>query len=156
MVLAQAGAPVCAESMEFAITQVFTSMRTTDELEENVSSFYAELKRLKRLLESINEDRPTLFMIDEVLKGTNSEDRHKGAIALIKQLNRSNAFGLVSTHDLVLGSLANQLEGVKNYSFNSIIKGDEIIFDYTLTNGICKSFNATKLMQNMGIDIPEE
>lgn len=156
MVLAQAGAPVCAASMTFSLSQVFTSMRTKDELEEKVSSFYAELKRLKKLLEQIDENRPTLFMIDEVLKGTNSEDRHKGAIALIKQLNAANAFGLVSTHDLVLGSLANQLQGVKNYSFNSTIKGDEIIFDYTLTEGICKSFNATKLMQNMGIDIPEE
>lgn len=156
MVLAQSGAPVCADKMIVGKMQVFTSMRTTDELEENVSSFYAELKRLKKLLESISEDHTTLFMIDEVLKGTNSEDRHKGAIALIKQLNRSNAFGLVSTHDLVLGSLANQLKGVKNYSFNSEIKGDEINFDYTLTDGICKSFNATKLMQNMGIDIPDE
>lgn len=156
MVLAQAGAPICADFMKFSITQVFTSMRTKDELEENVSSFYAELKRLKKLLDSINNQVPTLFMIDEVLKGTNSEDRHKGAISLIKQLNSAYAFGLVSTHDLVLGSLANQLNGVKNYSFNSVIKGDEIIFDYTLTEGICKSFNATKLMQNMGIDIPEE
>jgi len=153
MILAQAGAPVIATDMAFSRTNVFTSMRTTDELEENVSSFYAELQRLKKLLESISTDRPTLFMIDEVLKGTNSEDRHKGAIALIKQLNKAHAFGLVSTHDLVLGNLANQLNGVKNYSFNSVIKGDEIIFDYTLTEGICKSFNATKLMQNMGIEI---
>jgi DNA mismatch repair ATPase MutS len=156
MVLAQSGAPVCASTMSLSLSRVFTSMRTKDELEENVSSFYAELKRLKKLIESIDPDQPTLFMIDEVLKGTNSEDRHKGAISLIKQLNKADAFGLVSTHDLVLGSLANQLDGVKNYSFNSIIEGDEIIFDYTLTEGICKSFNATKLMQNMGIDIPED
>lgn len=156
MILAQAGAPVCASEMQLSLTKIFTSMRTKDELEENVSSFYAELKRLKKLIESIDGEQPTLFMIDEVLKGTNSEDRHKGAIALIKQLNKSYAFGLVSTHDLVLGSLANQLTGVKNYSFNSEIKGDEINFDYQLTEGICKSFNATKLMQNMGIQIPEE
>jgi len=156
MVLAQSGAPVCASKMSLSLSRVFTSMRTKDELEENVSSFYAELKRLKKLIESIDPSQPTLFMIDEVLKGTNSEDRHKGAISLIKQLNKADAFGLVSTHDLVLGSLANQLDGVKNYSFNSIIEGDEIIFDYTLTEGICKSFNATKLMQNMGIDIPED
>lgn len=94
-------------------------------------------------------------MIDEVLKGTNSEDRHKGAIALVKQLNKAHAFGLVSTHDIVLGNLTNELQGVKNYSFNSQIVADEIIFDYTLTDGICQSFNATKLMQKMGIEIPE-
>ena len=94
-------------------------------------------------------------MIDEVLKGTNSEDRHKGAIALIKQLNKANAFGFVSTHDIVLGNITNELEGVKNYSFNSTISGDEIHFDYTLTPGLCKGFNATKLMQLMGIEVEQ-
>lgn len=155
VILAQMGAPVCASQMKLGPTNVFTSMRTKDELEESVSSFYAELQRLKKLLASINDEMPTLFMIDEVLKGTNSEDRHKGAIALVKQLNKANAFGLVSTHDIVLGNLTNELEGVKNYSFNSQIVADEIIFDYTLTDGICRSFNATKLMQKMGIEIPE-
>lgn len=152
-VLAQMGAPVCAKSFTVAPLQVFTSMRTQDDLEESVSSFYAELKRLKQLLGTIGQGLPVLFMVDEVLKGTNSEDRHKGAIALIRQLNKKEAFGFVSTHDIGLGKITNELAGVKNYSFNSIIEGDEIIFDYTLTEGICKSFNATKLMQKMGIEI---
>ena len=154
-VLALMGAPVCAKSLEISNLQVFTSMRTEDDLEESVSSFYAELKRLKQLLGSINSEVPVLFMIDEVLKGTNSEDRHKGASALIRQLNKAHAFGFVSTHDIELGKITNELQGVKNYSFNSVIEGDEIIFDYTLTEGICKSFNATKLMQLMGIEIIE-
>lgn len=153
-ILAQMGAPVCAKEMELGTINVFTSMRSQDDLEENVSSFYAELKRLKQLLGSIDGQVPLLFMIDEVLKGTNSEDRHKGALALIKQLNAAYAFGFVSTHDIELGNITNELSGVKNYSFNSQIIGDEIRFDYTLTEGICKSFNATKLMQKMGIDIP--
>lgn len=152
-VLALMGAPVCAEGFKISYLQVFTSMRTQDDLEESVSSFYAELKRLKQLLGAIDGKTPVLFMVDEVLKGTNSEDRHKGAIALIKQLNKQHAFGFVSTHDIGLGNITNELQGVKNYSFNSIIEGDEIIFDYTLTEGICKSFNATKLMQKMGIEI---
>ena len=154
-VLAQMGAPVCAEEMTLGKLNVFTSMRSQDDLEENVSSFYAELKRLKQLLSSIDGKTPVLFMIDEVLKGTNSEDRHKGALALIKQLNSAYAFGFVSTHDIELGNITNELSDVKNYSFNSEIIGDEIRFDYTLTEGICKSFNATKLMQKMGIEIPE-
>jgi DNA mismatch repair ATPase MutS len=154
-VLALMGAPVCAKMLEISNLQVFTSMRTEDDLEESVSSFYAELKRLKQLLGSINSEIPVLFMIDEVLKGTNSEDRHKGASALIRQLNKAYAFGFVSTHDIELGKITNELQGVKNYSFNSLIEGDEIIFDYTLTEGICKSFNATKLMQLMGIEIIE-
>lgn len=152
-VLALMGGPVCAEVMKIGELKVFTSMRTQDDLEESVSSFYAELKRLKQLIEQVDESRPTLFMIDEVLKGTNSDDRHKGAIALIKQLNQANAFGLVSTHDIVLGNITNELNGVKNYSFNSQIVGDEIKFDYKLTPGICESFNATKLMQLMGIQV---
>ena len=154
VVLSQLGAPVCSKEFEIGPMQVFTSMRTRDELEENVSSFYAELKRLKQLLETINDEGPTLFMIDEVLKGTNSDDRHKGALALIKQLNKTNAFGLVSTHDLVLGGITNELSGVRNYSFNSRIENREILFDYQLTPGICKSFNATQLMKNMRIEIP--
>lgn len=152
-VLALMGAPVCADAMKIGELKVFSSMRTQDDLEESVSSFYAELKRLKQLINQIDNDRPTFFMIDEVLKGTNSDDRHKGASALIKQLNKTNAFGFVSTHDIVLGNMTNELEGVKNYSFNSTITGNEIHFDYKLTPGLCKSFNATKLMQLMGIEI---
>ncbi len=152
-VLGLMGAPVCANAFTVSYLQVFTSMRTQDDLEESVSSFYAELKRLKQLLGAIDGETPVLFMVDEVLKGTNSEDRHKGAIALIRQLNKKHAFGFVSTHDIGLGNITNELQGVKNYSFNSVIEGDEIIFDYTLTEGICKSFNATKLMQKMGIEI---
>lgn len=155
IVLAQMGAPVCATSMEIGQMRVFTSMRTKDELEESVSSFYAELKRLKQLIQSIDNEAPTLFMIDEVLKGTNSDDRHKGALALIRQLNGANAFGLVSTHDLVLGNITNELKGVKNYSFNSQVNGAEISFDYQLTDGICQSFNASQLMKNMGIQIAD-
>ncbi len=152
-VLGLMGAPVCATQFTVSNLKVFTSMRTQDDLEESVSSFYAELKRLRQMIESIDGSIPVLFMVDEVLKGTNSEDRHKGAIALIRQLNKAEAFGFVSTHDIGLGNITNELQGVKNYSFNSVIKGDEIIFDYTLTEGICKSFNATKLMQKMGIQI---
>ena len=152
-VLALMGAPVCATEMRVSRLLVFTSMRTQDDLEESVSSFYAELKRLKQLLQTINRETPVLFMIDEVLKGTNSKDRHKGAISLIKQLNKAYAFGFVSTHDLELGKITEELEGIKNYSFNSEIVEDEIIFDYKLTDGLCKSFNATKLMQKMGIEI---
>ena len=85
-VLALMGAPVCAKSLDISHLQVFTSMRTQDDLEESVSSFYAELKRLKQLLGSINSDTPILFMIDEVLKGTNSEDRHKGAKLIDPQI----------------------------------------------------------------------
>ena len=91
-------------------------------------------------------------MLDEILKGTNSEDRHKGAEALIRQLSRLGASGFVSTHDLSLGQMANK-GTISNYSFNSDVVGDSIKFRYKLEEGICQSFNASKLMQKMGIEI---
>ncbi len=154
MVLALAGAPVCAEAFEVSVMQVFTSMRTQDSLEENVSSFYAELRRLRQLLDMLKTpERPVLFMLDEILKGTNSQDRHHGAASLIKQLSKLVATGFVSTHDLELGKLEETLPNVKNYSFTSTIEQDEIYFDYKLHEGVCKSFNASKLMAKMGIAV---
>ncbi len=152
-VLAFSGAPVCADHLELSIFQVFTSMRTKDNLEENISSFYAELLRLKMLLQKIDEDQPVLFLLDEILKGTNSTDRHIGAESLIIQLSKLNAFGLISTHDLKLGELKLKSDKLENYNFSSSIDGEEIIFDYKLREGICKSTNASQLMAKIGIQI---
>jgi len=152
-VLAFAGAPVCATSFELSHFHVFTSMRTKDNLEENTSSFYAELLRLKMLLERINDQRPVLYLLDEILKGTNSVDRHIGAESLILQLNKMNAFGLVSTHDLELGKLEKSNDKIKNFNFSSSIIGEEIVFDYKLQEGICKSTNASQLMAKVGIKL---
>lgn len=154
MVLGLMGAPVCARRMALAPAQVYTAMRTADNLAENTSSFYAELKRLRILLNLTEGDEPVFYLLDEILKGTNSRDRHAGAMALMRQLHRRNASGLISTHDLELGAMEQELPGsVENYSFNSTIEGDKILFDYTLQRGICRSFNASKLMQLMGIEM---
>ena len=154
VVLALMGAPVCAQQFEVSVLQVFTSMRTQDSLEENVSSFYAELRRLRQLLTMLETPQlPVLFMLDEILKGTNSQDRHHGAASLIKQLSQLEASGFVSTHDLELGKLADELPNLHNYNFTSTIENDEIIFDYHLHDGVCQSFNASKLMEKMGIAI---
>jgi len=152
-ILSKIGAPVCASEMKSSVFRVFSSMRTHDNLEENISSFYAELKRIGFLLSYISEGEPVLFLLDEILKGTNSADRHIGTEALIRQLSHLNSFGLVSTHDLELGKLENDSDLITNYSFNSEIRGDEILFDYKLQKGLCYSFNASKLMQSMGIKI---
>ncbi|WP_245756218.1 MutS-related protein [Pontibacter chinhatensis] len=157
MVLALMGGPVCARSMTVTPAQVYTAMRTADNLAENTSSFYAELKRLRVLLELTELGQPVFYLLDEILKGTNSRDRHIGAMSLIRQLHKRNASGLISTHDLELGAMEQELQGsVENYSFNSDIIGNEIRFDYRLTSGLCRSFNASKLMQLMGIEIEEE
>jgi hypothetical protein len=155
--LAFAGAPVCAKHMELSVFQIFTSMRTKDNLTENVSSFYAELLRLKALLDIINDACATMFLLDELLKGTNSHDRHLGAESLAKQLSKLNAFGLISTHDLQLSELKLASGRLKNYSFSSDIVDGEIIFDYQLHEGVCASTNASQLMANMGIhvDLPK-
>lgn len=156
-VLALAGGPACAARLRIGPMQLFTAMRTQDNLAESTSSFYAELKRLRQLLDLTAAGQPVFFLLDEILKGTNSRDRHAGARGLIRQLHRRPASGLVSTHDLELGDLSQELPGfVTNYSFNSQIEGDEIRFDYRLTPGLCREFNASKLMQLMGIEVSDK
>ena len=154
MVLAQAGSPVCASS--FVLSQnlrVFTAMRTHDNLSENVSSFYAELERIKQLLELVKEGNKVIYFLDELLKGTNSSDRHRGAQALIKQLIALGVTGFVSTHDIELGEMTQELQNVSNYSFESDIIEGRINFDYKIREGVCSSFNASELMRQMGIQV---
>lgn len=155
VVLALMGSPVCAQELVISPYRIFTSMRTTDSLEENTSSFYAELKRLKQLIQLVEQTQPVLFLLDEVLKGTNSRDRHQGAAALIKQLSQKTAAGLVSTHDLALGALSDQMSQVQNFSFNSHMENGRLVFDYKLREGLCKSFNASQLMIQMGIELDD-
>ncbi len=156
VVLALAGSVVSAERFICSPMQLFTSMRTQDSLEESTSSFYAELKRLQTLIRMANAPNqlPILYFLDEILKGTNSADRHRGAEALIRQLHRTTASGFVSTHDLELGQLGNEEDFVRNYHFQSDIREGELLFDYRLRDGICASFNASQLMQAIGIELP--
>ncbi|WP_375438155.1 DNA mismatch repair protein MutS [uncultured Hymenobacter sp.] len=161
MVLALAGGVVCARHFRVSPAQVFTAMRTQDNLAESTSSFYAELKRLRLLLDLSSQQAapndaslPVFYLLDEILKGTNSLDRHRGARALLRQLHQRRAAGLVSTHDLELAALEEEWPGqVRNFSFNSTFSGGQIHFDYHLTPGPCRSFNASQLMQLMGIEV---
>ncbi|WP_188556098.1 MutS-related protein [Hymenobacter glacieicola] len=163
LVLAQAGAVVPAAAFTCGPAQVYTAMRTNDNLAESTSSFYAELKRLRLLLDlttpaaqaqaSEAGGLPVFYLLDEILKGTNSEDRHRGARALVHQLQQRAASGLISTHDLELAALEEELPAhVRNVSFNSFLNPDgTLYFDYRLTPGVCRSFNASQLMRLMGI-----
>lgn len=162
IVLALAGAPVCARQLRLPQLQVYTSMRTQDALHESTSSFFAELKRLKFIIEAVEDPtktdgRPVFFLLDEILKGTNSRDRHTGAKALIRQLIRSRGAGLIATHDLELAVMENEAGSqVENWAMEVKTSGENLVFDYKLQRGVSQSFNATHLMRAMGIAIPEE
>lgn len=156
LVLSMTGAPCCAFSGRVSPMALFTSMRTQDNLEEGISSFYAELRRIEMLLKLISSGEPVFFLLDEMFKGTNSDDRYKGGVSLIRQLSELNAFGIISTHDLELAKVASQHLPVRNYSFNSELRKDQIIFNYKLTEGFCTDFNASALMKRSGIQILSE
>jgi len=154
IVLAMAGAPVCATAFSMAPVQLISSMRITDNLEENTSTFYAELKKLKSILEKVNNREPVFILLDEILRGTNSLDRHTGSVALIKQLIRKAAPAIIATHDVALAGLEKEHPGnIKNFHFDVKVTNEELHFDYLLKPGICTSLNASLLMKKIGIDI---
>jgi hypothetical protein len=150
-VLVNLGLRPFAERMTLGSLQLFTSMRNTDNLGESVSSFYAELFRIRTLLQRLEQGEAIFFLLDEILKGTNTQDRISGSEALIAQLLPSQGLGMISTHDIELAALGEKEARVQNYSFHSEILDQEILFDYRLKEGACPSFNAHKLMELMGI-----
>jgi hypothetical protein len=154
VVLAMMGSPVCAEELIVSNMKVISSMRVSDNLEENTSTFYAELKKLKHIIDAVNKHEKVLLLLDEILRGTNSADRHTGSKAFIKQLVKEKAFALVATHDLELTKLAEEFPAdIHNYHFDVQVKGDELYFDYVLKEGICTSMNASLLMKKIGIEL---
>lgn len=156
LVLAYAGAPVCAQQFSCSRMNLWSCMRVSDNLQQSVSSFYAELLRVKRIVEAAKTEKPVCFLLDEIFKGTNSEDRHQGAKALINQLQKDGAFGMVSTHDLELGDLERTSNGrIKNYHFREYYQDQEIHFDYQLRRGISTTRNALHLIRLAGIELDE-
>ena len=153
LVLALAGAPCCAQYGQVSNLKLFTSMRTQDNLKEGISSFYAELSRIEKMLKLIESSQNNFFLLDEMFKGTNSEDRHKGGFSLINQISMLNTSGIIATHDIELAKLSENKMLVTNYSFNSEIINDSMNFSYELHPGICNDFNATELMKKIGIKI---
>lgn len=151
LVLVNLGLRPFAESLSIGDFQLYTSMRNTDNLGESVSSFYAELFRIKQVIEAAERGERIFFLMDEILKGTNTKDRILGSEALIRQLASKQAKGIISTHDIELSDLEKSLPYLINYSFHSEIADNEILFDYRLKQGPCPSFNAHKLMQLMGV-----
>jgi hypothetical protein len=170
-VLAFAGAPTCAVALRVGPMRIATSMRVEDSLEQGVSHFYAELRRLKRVLDlarqagdagASNEATPAarrapvLYLLDEILHGTNSRERIIGACAVVRELVALGALGAVSTHDLGITALERELPGrVENAHLEEQVQGDSMTFDYVLRPGIVQSSNALRLMRAVGIEVPD-
>jgi len=152
LVLCYIGAPSCAKSFSCGIMNIYTCMRTKDNLEESISSFYAEILRIKLIIEASRRGEKLFFLLDEIFKGTNSKDRHTGATVLVKQLAQSGAVGLLSTHDLELCNLEEEMKEVDNYNFREYYEDDKIKFDYKLRKGMSKTQNAVYLMKLAGIE----
>jgi hypothetical protein len=153
-VLAMAGAPVCAATFILSPVQLISSMRISDNLEESTSTFYAELKKLKTIIERVNSGEKIFILLDEILRGTNSLDRHTGSVALVKQLIKHQAACIIATHDVALAKLITEYpDNILNYHFDVQVEKDELYFDYKLKEGICTSLNASILMKKIGIEL---
>lgn len=153
-VLALSGAPVCASAMQVSVMQVLTYMRIKDSLNESTSTFKAELDRLQMLLAAVESDNKVFFLIDEMLRGTNSVDKYLGSKAVIEQLIRKKAVGMVATHDLQIAELEKQYpDYIRNFYFDIQVKNGEMLFDYKIKHGECKTFNASLLLKQIGIDV---
>ena len=154
VVLALAGAPVCAKKLTLGRLRLATSMRVEDSLAEGTSHFYAELKRLKVVVDTAKAGPGLFFLLDEILHGTNSRERLLGARAVLKDLISHGALGAVSTHDLGLAELEAELpERVRNVHFEEQVSGDAMTFDYLLRPGVVQSSNALRLMRALGLPV---
>lgn len=152
--MACTGLPVCAEKMIFYPAHLVTSLRTSDSLASNESYFFAELKRLKMIIDRLQKGERLFIILDEILKGTNSADKQKGSMALMKQLVKLQSCGIIATHDLVLGSLEEEFPNeIKNYRFEADITDNKLTFSYQLREGVAQNMNACFLMRKMGITV---
>ncbi len=152
--LAYSGAPVNADSLRISLFRVFTCIKVSDSVQDGLSYFYAEVKRLKALLTASEVDGPSeLFLIDEIFRGTNSRERLIGSRAFIQTLARRRTLGIVATHDLELIKLADEIPGIGNFHFRDDVHEEKMVFDYRLRSGPCPTTNALLIMSREGLPI---
>ena len=152
MILARAGSFVCAREFTFYPYEVNVSMRISDSLQDSESFFYAELKKLHQIIMQLEAGEKTFVLLDEILRGTNSNDKHNGTVGLIRKLVSAHACGVIATHDLTVAKLAEETGGyISNKCFESEIISDELVFDYKLKDGVCTKLSASFLMKKMGV-----
>jgi hypothetical protein len=156
-VLALAGAPVRARALSLSPTQVAAAIRVEDSLQDGISHFYAEILRLRQVMELASRgatEAPVLFLLDEILHGTNSHDRRIGAEAVVRGLLERGAFGLITTHDLALSKLTETLPGrARNVHFEDQIEEGKVRFDYRMRDGVVTKSNALELMRSIGLEV---
>jgi len=150
IVMANVGLPVCAQSIVYSPIKLITSMRTSDSLTDDESYFFSELKRLKYIVDKIETER-YFIVLDEILKGTNSQDKANGSRKLIEKLSRKHATGIIATHDLSLTEVAHEYDSISNYFFDADITNDVLTFDYKFKDGVATNMNASFLLRKMGI-----
>jgi len=151
MVLGGIGSVVCASKANIHPLPVLVSMRLSDSLADSESYFFAEIKRLKQIMDAL-EDKPAFVLLDEILRGTNSDDKRNGTIEVVKKIIAQNAIGAIATHDIEVCLTTNEYpEILTNQCFEVEIQNNELHFDYKLRSGICKNKSATFLMQKMGV-----
>jgi DNA mismatch repair ATPase MutS len=153
--LAYAGSPVNAKHLQTSLFRSFTCIKVSDSVQDGLSYFYAEVKRLTALLAAAKADDPlpVLFLIDEIFRGTNSRERLIGSRSYIRALSESNVVGLVATHDLELIKLADEIDGVVNFHFREEVSDGRMVFDYRLRSGPCPTTNALTIMRLEGLPV---
>ena len=152
MVLMKLGMPVCAEEFSAYPFRLLTSMKLVDSLDKDESYFQAEVIRLKRIKQVLEDTEPCLVLLDEILRGTNSDDKRTGTRLFMERIGSYNAMGVIATHDIDIAELANQNPEVFNAKyFESKVIAGELKFDYKLRDGVCTTPNATDLMRSQGI-----
>ena len=155
--LAQAGGPVCATTFSWSWLRLYCCIRVTDALDEGLSYFYAEVKRLKVILDAVHSitSQPVLFLIDEIYRGTNNRERLAGSEAFVQVLQQSRGLGMISTHDLELTRLAGTNGHIRNAHFQESVEDGTLHFDYQLRPGPCPTTNALRIMAQEGLPVPE-
>jgi hypothetical protein len=154
LVLAFAGAPVNADSLQTSLFRLFTCIKVSDSVQDGLSYFYAEVKRLQSLRAATKEDDlPVLFLIDEIFRGTNSRERLIGSRSYIRALSETTSVGLIATHDLELIKLSEEIEGVTNHHFREEVHDGRMVFDYRLRPGPCPTTNALTIMRLEGLPV---
>lgn len=155
LVLAYSGAPVNAESLNTHFYRIFSSININDSLGDGLSHFYAEVKRLRFMLDELNKEGelPLFFFVDEIYKGTNNRERYAGSAAFLKEVAGKNGIGMVSTHDLELADLESEIEQLSNWHFSESIADGKMSFEYKLKRGPCPSTNAIKIMEMEGLPV---